>query len=72
MGPLVQKHIETLLKDTILNLGSFTSVMLIYKNMKEQSTLKFSTILGVVSSKGKGLEPGRRRKEEGDQGLLAS
>ena len=50
----------------------FYSVMLTYKNMKEQSTLKFSTILGVVSSKGKGLEPGRRRKEEGDQGLLAS
>lgn len=72
MGPLVQKHIETLLKDAILNLGSFISVMLTYKNMKEQSTLKFSTILGVVSSKGKGLEPGRRRKEEGDQGLLAS
>ena len=46
MGPLVQKHIETLLKDAILNLGSFISVMLTYKNMKEQSTLKFSTSLG--------------------------
>ena len=46
-------------------------MMLTYKTLKEQSTLKFSTMLGVVSNKGKGLEPGRRRTT-GDQGLLAS